>query len=281
MTGRLTNLSVIREIQAKYGFRFKKGLGQNFLNDGKVIEDIIEGSGIDEETSVIEIGPGFGALTQGLIESARDVTSIEIDETLIGVLNDIFSDAENFTLINSDVLKLDLNDYIKNDNTVIAANLPYYVTTPVISYLLENRFPLKSVTVMVQKEVAKRMVAEPGTADYGAFTCLVNYYSNPEIIRYVKAGCFTPMPKVDSAVIILRIPSKPKYSPADEDKYKKVVKAVFQKRRKTLLNGLSTCGYFDKSKEEITGALLSIGINPEIRGEKLSIEEFIKISEVL
>ena len=276
----LTDYRVIKEICRKYGFRFKKGLGQNFLTDGGVIDDIIKGSGIDENTSVIEIGPGFGALTQGLIRSARSVTAIELDKTLIPVLTDIFADAENFSLVEGDVLALDLNDYIPDDNTAVAANLPYYITTPIISYLLENRFPLRSVTVMVQKEVAERMTASPGTKEYGAFTCLVNYYSDPEIIRLVPAGCFTPAPKVDSAVVLLRLPDRPKYSPADEEKYKAVVKAVFMKRRKTLINALHSSGRFGE-KSGIEAAVVKCGFDPMIRGECLSIEDFIKLSEQL
>ena len=215
MDRRITNPTVIRDICEKYNFHFKKGLGQNFLIDSNVIDSIIEGSDITKEKSVVEIGPGFGALTQALIESAGKVTSIEIDNSLIPVLSDIFSYADNFRLVNSDVLKTDLNEFI-DENTVLAANLPYYVTTPILSHILENRYKFKSLTVMVQKEVAKRMVAEPGTKEYGAFTCLIDYYSNPEILRYISPNCFSPAPKVDSAVVLLKIPETPKYSPKNE-----------------------------------------------------------------
>ncbi len=280
MDRRITNPTVIREICEKYNFKFKKGLGQNFLIDSNVIDSIVEGTGITKDTSVVEIGPGFGALTQALIESAGSVTSIEIDSSLIPVLTDIFGDADNFTLINEDVLKLDLNEIIKNENTVLAANLPYYVTTPILSHILENRYNFKSLTVMVQKEVAKRMVAAPGTKEYGAFTCLIDYYSDPEILRYISPNCFSPAPKVDSAVVILRIPKTPKYSPKNEKVYKRVVKAVFQKRRKTLLNALSSA-FSELTKEEVSKAIVNAGFDPSVRGETLSVAEFIKISDSL
>ena len=280
MKERLTDYRVIKAICREYGFRFKKGLGQNFLTDGGVIEDIITGSGIDEKTSVIEIGPGFGALTQGLLEKAGSVTAIEVDKTLIPILQGIFSDSENLKIVEGDVLSLDLNDHITGEKTAVCANLPYYITTPVISYLLENRFPLSSVTVMVQKEVAARMTASPGTKDYGAFTCLVDFYSDPEIIRYVPASSFTPEPKVDSAVVIMRIPEKPKYSPNDREKYRAVVKAAFAQRRKTLLNSLNAGGRFGE-KKRVEEVLLKSGIDPSIRGECLSNDDFIKIADAL
>ena len=280
MEKRITNPTVIREICEKYNFRFKKGLGQNFLIDGNVIDSIVEGTGITGETSVVEIGPGFGALTQALIESAKSVTSIEIDDSLIPVLTDIFSYADNFTLINKDVLKLDLNEIITDDNTVLAANLPYYVTTPILSHILENKYPFRSLTVMVQKEVAKRMIASPGTKEYGAFTCLINYYSDPEILRYISPNCFSPAPKVDSAVVILRIPREPKYSPSNEKIYKRVVRAVFNKRRKTLLNALSS-SFTEISKQDVENAIISAGFSPSVRGETLAIEDYIKISDIL
>lgn len=278
MERRITNPTVIKEICNKYNFHFKKGLGQNFLIDGNVIDSIVEGTNISKETSVVEIGPGFGALTQALIESAKDVTSIEIDSSLIPVLTDIFKDADNFTLINADVLKTDLSEIIKNENTVLAANLPYYVTTPILTHILENRYKFKSLTVMVQKEVAKRMVASPGTKDYGAFTCLINYYSNPEILRYISPNCFSPAPKVESAVVLLKIPAEQKYFPKNEDTYKRVVRGVFGKRRKTMLNALSSVfGEFTKQKmEEI---ITEAGFSPSVRGETLSIEDFIKIAD--
>ncbi len=278
MEKRITNPTVIREICEKYNFHFKKGLGQNFLIDGNVIDSIIEGSDITKEKSVVEIGPGFGALTQALIEAAGKVTSIEIDSSLIPVLQDIFSYADNFRLINADVLKTDLDEYI-DENTILAANLPYYVTTPILSHILENRYNFKTLTVMVQKEVAKRMVASPGTKEYGAFTCLINYYSNPEILRYISPNCFSPAPKVESAVVILRIPDKQKYSPSDEKTYKRIVKAIFEKRRKTLLNALSS-SFNEFSKTDIEEMIKSAGYNPSVRGETLSIEDYIKISDV-
>jgi len=280
MERRITNPTVVREICEKYNFHFKKGLGQNFLIDGNVIDSIVEGTGITKDTSVVEIGPGFGALTQALIESAGDVTSIEIDESLIPVLSDIFSYADNFRLINADVLKTDLSEIIKNENTVLAANLPYYVTTPILSHILENRYKFRSLTVMVQKEVAKRMIASPGTKDYGAFTCLINYYSNPEILRFISPNCFSPAPKVESAVVILRIPKEPKYFPKDEAIYKRVVKGIFGKRRKTMLNALSSV-FGEFTKPEMEELIIKAGFSPSVRGETLSIEDYIKLSDII
>ncbi|MBQ4111043.1 MAG: 16S rRNA (adenine(1518)-N(6)/adenine(1519)-N(6))-dimethyltransferase RsmA [Clostridia bacterium] len=279
MMRELTDISVIKEICNKYGFKFKKGLGQNFLTERNVIIDTVEGAGIDEETSVIEIGPGFGSLTQVLLQYAKDVTSVEIDNSLIEVLNDLFGDNEKFTLINNDVLKIDLNDIIKNDKTVVVANLPYYITTPIITELLEKKYPLKSITVMVQKEVAARMCAEPGTKDYGALTCLINYYADAHIIRHVKAGCFMPAPKVDSSVVCLKLLDKPRVAPKDEKTYFSVVKAVFLQRRKTLLNTLTNILNMEKSDME--KIIVSAGYDPMVRGEKLSVHDFVKIADKL
>ena len=220
MTDRVTNPKIVKELCERYGFRFKKGLGQNFLIDESVVEDTIVGTGITRNTSVIEIGPGFGSLTQSLLEAAKDVTAIELDSNLIPVLTDLFGSAENFHLINADVLKTDLNQIIQNEDTVVVANLPYYITTPIVSALLEKRYPLKSITVMVQKEVAKRMVATCREKDYGALSCMVDYYTNASILRDVKPHCFTPQPSVDSSIVpvsythLLMVPSVRLYADA-------------------------------------------------------------------
>lgn len=275
----LTDISVIKKICARYGFKFKKGFGQNFLCDEDIVNEIIYGSGIDKNTDVIEIGPGFGSLTQSLLKYAKSVTSIEIDSSLIPVLTDLFGQEEHFNLINEDVLKLDLNDIIKSDNTVLVANLPYYITTPILTYLLEGRFNLKSVTVMVQKEVADRMVALPGSKDYGAITCLIDYYSDSEIIVDVPKECFIPAPNVNSAVVKLNILDEPKAKPTNEKNMFKLIKASFNQRRKTFLNGVSNSSVTDKSKAELEEILIQSGYDGNLRGETLSVEEFAALSD--
>lgn len=275
----LTDISVINQICKKYGFKFKKGLGQNFLCDETVVEDIINGTGITKETNVIEIGPGFGSLTASLIKAAKSVTSIEIDETLIPVLSDLFKECDNFTLINKDVLKFDLNEIIKDDKTVLVANLPYYITTPIITYLLEERFNLKSITVMVQKEVAERLVAKPGSKAYGAITCLIDYYTNAEIITEVGADSFVPPPNVDSAVVKMEILKEPRVKPKNERMFFNLIKASFNQRRKTFINGISNSGVTKLSKAEIQNLILSLGYDVNLRGETLSVEDFCKIAD--
>lgn len=274
----LTDISVIKKICDKYGFKFKKGFGQNFLCDEEIVESIIVNSGINKDTSVIEIGPGFGSLTQSLLKYAKKVTSIEIDSTLIPVLSDLFSSYDNFNLINCDVLKFDLNSVI-DDNTVLVANLPYYITTPILTYLLEGRFNLKSITVMVQKEVADRLVALPGTKDYGAITCLVDYYSNSDIVVDVPKDSFIPAPNVDSAVVKLDILKEPRVTPKSEKNMFKLIKASFNQRRKTFLNGITNSKITNLSKQELEDVILSLGYDMNLRGETLSVEDFAKISD--
>ncbi len=273
----LTDISVIKKICAKYGFKFKKGFGQNFLCDEEIVNNIILNSGINKDTSVIEIGPGFGSLTQSLLKYAKKVTSIEIDSSLIPVLEDLFSSYDNFNLINCDVLKFDLNSII-DDNTVLVANLPYYITTPILTYLLEGRYNLKSITVMVQKEVAKRLVALPGTKDYGAITCLVNYYSDAKIVVDVPKDSFIPAPNVDSAVVKLDILKEPRVNPKSEKNMFKLIKASFNQRRKTFLNGIANSKITSLSKNELENVILSLGYDINLRGETLSVEDFAKIS---
>lgn len=274
----LTDISVIKKICAKYGFKFKKGFGQNFLCDEEIVNNIILNSGINKDTSVIEIGPGFGSLTQSLLKYAKKVTSIEIDSSLIPVLEDLFSSYDNFNLINCDVLKFDLNSII-DDNTVLVANLPYYITTPILTYLLEGRYNLKSITVMVQKEVAKRLVALPGTKDYGAITCLVDYYSDAKIVVDVPKDSFIPAPNVDSAVVKLDILKEPRVNPKSEKNMFKLIKASFNQRRKTFLNGIANSKKTSLSKSELENVILSLGYDINLRGETLSVEDFAKISD--
>lgn len=277
----LTDISVIKQICAKYGFRFKKGLGQNFLCDYQVVEDIINKTGITKETNVIEIGPGFGSLTQSLLKHAKTVTSVEIDDTLIPVLNDLFRDCDNFKLINEDVLKFDLNSIIEDDNTLLVANLPYYITTPIITYLLEGRFNLKSITVMVQKEVADRMVAKPGSKAYGAITCLIDYYADAKIITDVSADSFIPPPNVDSAVVKMNILKEPRVNPKNEKMFFNLIKASFNQRRKTFLNGISNSGITKLSKTGLQDLITGLGYDVNLRGETLSVEDFARISDKL
>lgn len=277
----LTNINVVKKICSDYGFKFKKGLGQNFLCDEDAVLSIIEGANIDKNTSVIEIGPGFGSLTCHLLKYAKKVTSIEIDDTLIPILKDIFSECNNFNIINEDVLKLDLNDIIDDDNTVVVANLPYYITTPVITYLLEGNFNLKSITVMVQKEVAERLTATPDNKNYGAITCLIDYHTDSKIIVNVPSSSFIPAPKVDSAVVKMDILKEKRVLPKDEKLFFKLIKASFSQRRKTFLNGIYNSNILNIKKEELENIFTDLGYDKLTRGETLSVYDFAKISDAL
>ena len=277
----LTSPKIIREIQNKFGFTFKKGLGQNFLTSRDVLEDICEAAEIDR--GVLEVGPGFGVLTQELCKNAQKVVSIEIDESLFDVLDYTLADYDNVKIIKGDVLKLNLHELIKeefgDEKISMAANLPYYITTPIITKVLEEKLPLKNMVVMVQKEVAERLCAKPGTKDYGAITLLCQYYAEPEITTIVKAGLFVPPPKVDSAVLTLHMLDEPRVKPLDEKLFFRTVKAAFSQRRKTLLNCLSSS--FPYPKEELEKLLLDLGIDPKSRGETLSIEDFKNVADAL
>ena len=273
----LTSPKTIREIAQRFGFTFKKGLGQNFLTSSAVIENIAEtaaGSGI------LEIGPGFGVLTHELSRVADKVVSLEIDERLINVLAFTLSDCNNVKVINADVLKTDLKKLIADEfggRINVAANLPYYITTPIITRLLEERLPIDNIIVMVQKEVAERMKAEPSSKDYGAVTLLCRYYAEPEITDIVPAQMFVPPPKVDSAVLRLRMLDEPRVKVIDEKVFFSTVKAAFSQRRKTLLNCISS--YFSAPKDIVSDWLIESGIDPLRRGETLSIEEFAILSD--
>lgn len=276
----LTSPRVIRSIQEKFGFTFKKGLGQNFLTSRDVLHEIVEAA--EPEDGVIEIGPGFGVLTQELAKSSEKVVTIEIDERLIDVLDYTLSDYDNVKIVNKDILKTNLKELIKEEfdgrKVSVAANLPYYITTPIITKLLEEKLPIKSIVVMVQKEVALRLAAKEGSKDYGAISVLCRYYTEPTVVTKVPASLFVPPPKVDSAVLKLKIREKPAVDVLDEKMFFKVVKASFAQRRKTLLNCL--CSGFSVPKAQISSLLESIDILPSRRGETLSIEEFKKISDV-
>ncbi len=276
----LTSPRVIRSIQEKFGFTFKKGLGQNFLTSRDVLHEIVEAA--EPEDGVIEIGPGFGVLTQELAKSSEKVVTIEIDERLIDVLDYTLSDYDNVKIVNKDILKTNLKELIKEEfdgrKVSVAANLPYYITTPIITKLLEEKLPIKSIVVMVQKEVALRLAAKEGSKDYGAISVLCRYYTEPTVVTKVPASLFVPPPKVDSAVLKLKIREKPAVDVLDEKMFFKVVKASFAQRRKTLLNCL--CSGFSVPKTQLSSLLESIDILPSRRGETLSIEEFKKISDV-
>lgn len=277
----LTSPRTIRSIQEKFGFTFKKGLGQNFLTSQNVLEEIVDAAEID--SGVIEVGPGFGVLTSELAKNSNKVVTIEIDERLLDVLEYTLADYDNVKIVNADILKLDLHKLIQeefgDEKVSIAANLPYYITTPIITKLLEEKLPLKNIVVMVQKEVALRMAAKPSSKDYGAITVLCQYYTEPSVVTNVPASLFVPPPKVDSAVLKLKIREKPAVQVQDEKMFFRVVKAAFSQRRKTLLNCL--CSNFSFPKEEMSALLEGIGIMPSRRGETLSLQEFADISDAI
>ncbi|MEE0409397.1 MAG: 16S rRNA (adenine(1518)-N(6)/adenine(1519)-N(6))-dimethyltransferase RsmA, partial [Clostridia bacterium] len=274
--------SVIKRIASKYGFVFKKGLGQNFLSSQDVLEEIAIAAEIDD-SGVIEIGPGFGVLTNELAKRAKKVLALEIDERLIPILADTLGEYDNVKVINQDVLKTDVKKLIEEEfggeKVSVAANLPYYITTPIITGLIEGQLPLKNLVVMVQKEVADRITAEPGSKNYGAISVLCQYYTKAELITVVGANEFVPPPKVDSAVVKMAFRDEPAVSVKDEKMFFRTVKAAFSQRRKTLLNCL--VANFPHNKEEISEIMTSIGIEPARRGETLSLEEFAKLSDVL
>lgn len=274
--------SKIKNIAAKYGFVFKKGLGQNFLSSKSVLEEIAAAAEIDNE-GVIEIGPGFGVLTHELAMRAKKVVALELDERLIPILADTLGEYNNIKVINADVLKTDVKKLIADEfdgmSVSIAANLPYYITTPIITSLIEEHLPLHNLVVMVQKEVAERITAKPGTKNYGAISVLCQFYTIPEYVTTVPADLFVPPPKVDSAVVKMKFRDVPAVEVKDEKLFFRTVKAAFSQRRKTLLNCLTA--NFPKSKAEISDLLTGIEIEPTRRGETLTLEEFARISDLL
>ncbi|AFS77207.1 dimethyladenosine transferase KsgA [Gottschalkia acidurici 9a] len=282
MSNELYIPSVTKEIVSKYGFKFSKSLGQNFLVDGNIIRNICEGANITEEDGIIEIGPGIGTLTQQLSKYAKKVVAIELDKKLLPILEETLSECENVKVINEDVLKVDLERLIEEEfkglNVKVVANLPYYITTPIIMKLLESKLDIQQIVVMIQKEVALRMQANPGNKDYGALSIAVQYYSQPEIIANVPASVFIPRPNVDSAVIMLSVYDEPKVKVKDEKLMFNVVKSAFGQRRKTLLNALSG-GNLNLTKEEVSKVLEEANIDPKKRGEVLAIEDFVNISD--
>lgn len=277
---RLSDIGTIKDILSRYGFNFSKGLGQNFLINPSVCPRMAELSGAGEGVGVIEIGPGIGVLTQELCELADKVVAVEIDKRLIPVLDETLGDYDNIKVINEDVLKLDLNKLIEDEfkgmKVVVCANLPYYITSPVIMKLLEDKLNIEAITVMVQKEAAQRICAEVGSRESGAVTVAVNFYSKPEMLFQVSAGSFMPAPKVDSAVMRLNVYEQPLFELEDEKKFFTVVKAAFAQRRKTVLNSISSSLGLEKSV--VNDVLLDSGVDPRSRAEKLSMNDFAEIS---
>lgn len=281
----LGNRKSTAEIIEKYHFSFQKKFGQNFLVDSSILDRIIESAQITKEDCVLEIGPGIGTMTQRLAEEAGAVVAVEIDRNLLPVLADTLSAYENVTVINADILKLDLNRIVEEHNSgrpiKVVANLPYYITTPIIMALFEKKVPLHSVTIMVQKEVADRMRVGPGTKDYGALSLAVQYYAKPEIVTKVPAGCFMPKPNVDSAVIRLTRYEKPPVEVEDEAWLFAVIRASFNQRRKTLANGLANAGYPGISRRQVEEVLAAMGLAATVRGETLTLEQFAELSNRL
>ncbi len=273
------------QIIQKYQFTFQKKYGQNFLIDGNILDKIIESAQISKEDCILEIGPGIGTMTQRLAEEAREVVAVEIDRHLIPILEDTLSGYDNITIINEDILKVDINKIVEEQNdgmpVKIVANLPYYITTPIIMALFEKHIPLKSVTVMVQKEVADRMLVGPGTKDYGALSLAVQYYSRPEIIAKVPAACFMPRPNVDSAVVCLTRYEDPPVKAEDETYLFAIIRASFNQRRKTLVNGLINAGNIGVSRGQVEKVLGDMGLPAMVRGEALTLEQFAGLSSRL
>jgi 16S rRNA (adenine1518-N6/adenine1519-N6)-dimethyltransferase len=273
------------EVIQKYEFAFQKKFGQNFLIDTHVLDKIISAAEITKDDLVVEIGPGIGTMTQYLACAAREVVAIEIDKMLIPILQDTLSAYDNVTIINEDVLKVDLNKLAEEKNggrpVKVVANLPYYITTPIIMGLFENHMPLHSITIMVQKEVADRMRMGPGTKDYGALSLAVQYYAEPYLVANVPPNCFMPRPNVGSAVIRLTVHEKPPVTVRDESLMFRLIRASFNQRRKTLANGLNNSPELHYSKEQIAEAIEKLGTSPSIRGEALTLEQFAQLADIL
>lgn len=279
---RLYSPNKIKETLDRHGFKFSKSLGQNFLIDGNVVRKIVREAGITKEDYVLEIGPGMGTLTEELALNAKKVVAVELDRRLLPILDETLGAYDNVEIIYGDILEIDIKKLIDEKlgggPVKLVANLPYYVTTPIIGKLLEEDLNLESINVMVQKEVADRMAAGLGSKTYGSLSVFVNFYTNPKVVVKVPKTVFMPQPKIDSAVIQLEL--KKNLPDIDRDQFFKVVKAAFSKRRKTIINSLSTFG-FDLKKDQIRQALEKVGIKPEERAENISVEDFIKLSTEL
>ena len=272
-------------VRQKYNFVFQKRFGQNFLIDTHVLDKIIRAAEISRDDMVLEIGPGIGTMTQYLSKAARKVTAVEIDKALIPILQETLDGFDNVSILNQDIMKVDIATLAEKENSgqpiKVVANLPYYITTPIIMGLFENHVPVKSITVMVQKEVAERMQARPGTKDYGALSLAVQYYSKPVIVANVPLNCFMPRPKVGSAVIHLDKFERPPVQVDDERKMFQIIRASFNQRRKTLANGLKNSPDLNYTKEQIEAAINRLGKGSGVRGEALTLEEFAEVSNSL
>ncbi len=280
----LCNINVIKTLMADAGITFRKEFGQNFLTNRIIPEEIAENCADDENSLIIEIGPGIGCLTQELAERYSKVVAIEIDKGLIPILGKTLADFDNVTVINDDVMKIDLAElvskYGEGRPVSVCANLPYYITTPILMRLLESGVKFSSITVMVQKEVADRLAALPGSSDYGAITAVLGYFGTVRRLFKVSAGCFMPAPKVDSAVVRLDLYDEPPFEVKDEKLFRSIIKAAFEMRRKTLLNALSS-KLNGIPKEKLLSAIVEIKGDEKVRGERLSTEDFAKLSNIL
>lgn len=281
----LSNPQRTIEVIKKYEFCFQKKFGQNFLIDGHVLDKIIAGAGVTKDDMVLEIGPGIGTMTQYLAEAAGKVVAVEIDRNLLPILQETLADYDNVKVIHADVLSLDLEKLVQEENggrpIKVVANLPYYITTPIIMALFEQHVPLANVTVMVQKEVAARMKSGPGSKDYGALSLAVQYYAEPYIVANVPCNCFMPRPNVDSAVIRLTRYEEPPVQVKDEKMLFKIIRASFNQRRKTLQNGLNNSSELNFTKDQIAAAIAEAGFSPSVRGEALTLEQFAKLTDIL
>lgn len=273
------------EVLQKYGFNFQKRFGQNFLIDTHVLEKIVRSAGVTKDDVVLEIGPGIGTLTQYLCENAREVIAVEIDKNLIPILEDTLSDYDNITVINEDILKVDIKALALERNhgkpIKVVANLPYYITTPIIMGLLENEVPIDNITVMIQKEVADRMQTGPGSKDYGALSLAVQYYADPYVVANVPPNCFMPRPNVGSAVIRLTRYEQPPVAVADKKLMFAIIRASFNQRRKTLVNGLNNSSEVNIPKEVVLAAIESMGKSASVRGEAFTLEDFAQFTNII
>lgn len=282
---KLCNPSELKKVIEMHGFSFSKSLGQNFLIDEGVLADIVKGSGVDKVSGALEIGPGAGVLTRELAQAAGKVVAVEIDKSLMPLLDYTLKDLDNVSVVNQDVLKVDLKSLIKEEfgdmPVHVVANLPYYITTPIIMKFLEEEIPVKSLTVMVQKEVADRMAASPGGKDFGALSLAVQFYTVPKIITKAEPHCFMPQPKVASVVIHLEVTEKPTADVKDKALMFALIKSAFGQRRKTLINALSKSPYINMGKDSVKEALCCMGLDENIRGEKLSLSQFARLADIL
>lgn len=280
----LCDVKTIKQLMAMFSLNFRKEFGQNFLTDICVVEDIADNCCDDEDSTILEIGPGVGSLTRELAARYKRVIAIEIDNGLIPVLKYTLGEFSNVTVINQDVMKVDLGEllapYFKEGKVSVCANLPYYITTPILMKLLESGLPFEYITVMIQSEVAQRLCTAPGSKDCGAITAVLNYYGKPERLFTVGAHKFIPAPKVDSSVVRIKLHEQRPYVPKDEELMFRTIRAAFEQRRKTLPNALAA-GFGELSKDELTAAVVECGFAPEIRGEKLGVADFVALSDAI